>query len=256
MNFLSLVVKLFRLPTSSKINSFYRNAILLTIVILFSGCANVSTGINKVETLSTPTSSAKLVVMPLDVELSVLTAAGLLEPQAEWTENAIQHIKTHISNQMAQGDVSVEFFEQTDTSVESKLVQLEKLHEVVGSRIMLHQLGVQKLPSKKDQEPDWSLGLDAALIKEKTGADYALFLFVRDSYASAGRAGMMVFVAIASMGNVALSGGQQVGFASLVDLNSGDIVWFNRLVSGSGDLRTEDAAAKSVSALLKGFPAS
>jgi hypothetical protein len=41
-----------------------------------------------------------------------------------------------------------------------------------------------------------------------------------------------------------------VGFASLVDLKTGDIVWFNRLVRAQGDLRTPAAAAETVKALV------
>jgi hypothetical protein len=41
-----------------------------------------------------------------------------------------------------------------------------------------------------------------------------------------------------------------VGFASLVDLETGDIVWFNRLARAHGDLRTPDAAAETVKALV------
>ena len=53
---------------------------------------------------------------------------------------------------------------------------------------------------------------------------------------------------------VPLAGGQQAGFASLVDLDTGNIVWFNRLQRGTGDLRTLDAARGSVSALMTEFP--
>jgi hypothetical protein len=48
----------------------------------------------------------------------------------------------------------------------------------------------------------------------------------------------------------AVPGGSQVGFASVVDLKTGDIVWFNRLVRGAGDLRTPEAAAETVKALV------
>ncbi len=51
-----------------------------------------------------------------------------------------------------------------------------------------------------------------------------------------------------------MPGGQQVGFASLVDLETGDIVWFNRLVSGVGDLRTAEPARAAVDDLLADFP--
>ena len=48
-----------------------------------------------------------------------------------------------------------------------------------------------------------------------------------------------------------MPGGQQVGFASLVDLNSGQVVWFNRLARETGDLRTADEAAETDKALRK-----
>jgi hypothetical protein len=47
----------------------------------------------------------------------------------------------------------------------------------------------------------------------------------------------------------------QVGYASLVDLNTGQILWFNRLVRGSGDLREADKATETLDALLANFPA-
>jgi hypothetical protein len=50
-------------------------------------------------------------------------------------------------------------------------------------------------------------------------------------------------------------GGRQTGYASLVDLNSGQILWFNRLQRGSGDLREAGKAAETLNALLTEFPA-
>jgi len=52
-------------------------------------------------------------------------------------------------------------------------------------------------------------------------------------------------------------GGGQVAYASLVDLKSGDVVWFNVLQTGSqlpgvafGDIRTQQGAAQMVDRLL------
>ena len=47
----------------------------------------------------------------------------------------------------------------------------------------------------------------------------------------------------------------QVGYASLVDLKTGQVVWFNHLLRGTGDLREAKAADETFDALLKGFPA-
>jgi hypothetical protein len=74
---------------------------------------------------------------------------------------------------------------------------------------------------------------------------------VRDSYTTAGRAFMMLGAAILGVG---ITGGQQLAFASLVDLNTGNVVWFNVLQSSSGDLRTGPESARVISALLKDAP--
>jgi hypothetical protein len=103
------------------------------------------------------------------------------------------------------------------------------------------------LPSKKGKF-DWSLGPEAAAIARSQNADYAMFLFVRDSYMTGGRAALIVVAAAFGIG---LQGGSQVGFASVVDLKTGDIVWFNRLGRQSGDLRTPEVAGETVNALVR-----
>jgi hypothetical protein len=93
-------------------------------------------------------------------------------------------------------------------------------------------------------------------MRDRYGADYALFVFVRDSYSTAGRKALQV---IGFLGNavglgVIVPGGVQVGFASLVDLRTGNIVWFNRLLNTSGDLRTEAPARRTVDELIRDIP--
>ena len=47
------------------------------------------------------------------------------------------------------------------------------------------------------------------------------------------------------------NGGIQQAFVSLVDLKTGNVVWFNYLVSPVGDIRTPEGAAKMVDKLLE-----
>jgi hypothetical protein len=90
-------------------------------------------------------------------------------------------------------------------------------------------------------------------LAQASGARYGLFTWVRDSYASAERKVMMVGLAILGVG---IGGGAQVGYASLVDLETGQVLWFNQLISVMGDLRDEKSAVASVDNLLAGFPGS
>ena len=232
-----------------------RNTIytLVIITLLFlQGCANTKNHSSSNVITTTTNETSKILLMPLDVELAELTALGSLETKADWTEDAKKHMKVAIDKHMNQKNAKTQIFDDNNNSFDSVSTQLSKLHEVVGYSVLVHHFGHAPLPAKQNQF-DWTLGEEAKVLAKETGADYALFVFVRDSYASAGRKAAQFFGAMVGLG---IQGGTQVGFSSLVDLKSGDIVWFNRLVSTTGDLRSEKAAIKSMANLLDSFPTS
>lgn len=190
---------------------------------------------------------AKIVLMPLDVELFSMSAGGVLEPQAEWTTQALAHLKNAIQNRPSKNGIS---FNPLADDGDPQIDDMNRLHGAVGAAINIHHLGLLKLPTKEGKL-DWSLGPEVAMIKQKTGADYALFTFVRDSYASAERKAAIV---VAALLGASLTAGFQVGYASLVDLTNGNVLWFNQLIRGYGDLREAEPAQESLNALLQGFP--
>ena len=202
---------------------------------------------------------AKVAVMPVDIELFLVTAGGVPEPKADWTETANQYVRAILKKRnAARGLTSVEVSEQ-DTE---QFVELNALHGAVSRAIALHHFGgpgsLSRLVSK-DDKLDWSLGSAVQGVKSATGADYALFTWLRDGTTSAGRAAVMLVFGVLAAGNAAAAsagprGGGQTGYASLVDLNTGRVVWFNRLQRGTGSLLDENQAAETVDALLTGFP--
>ncbi|MBL8474309.1 MAG: hypothetical protein JNM98_21155 [Rhodocyclaceae bacterium] len=190
---------------------------------------------------------AKVVLMPVDVELMSVSAGGVFEPRADWTAAAAGHLTQALlaRGRAAKVEAAVVAAEDMD-----EFEEISALHAAVAQAISLHHFGNLKLPTKGGKL-DWSLGDAIAPVRERTGADYALFTWVRDSYASGERKAAMVFMALLGVG---LVGGFQVGYASLVDLHSGQIVWFNSLFRMSGDLREAAPAAESVDTLLTEFP--
>jgi hypothetical protein len=194
---------------------------------------------------------ARVVIMPTDIELFSISAGGVLEPKADWTEAASRHFKTAlIDKKQKLGLSSIELTAQQADEAD----EVNALHGAVARSISIHHFGTLSLPSK-DGKLDWSLGEPVQLIKKLTGADYALFSWVRDSYMSDERKAAMVAIAVLSLGRVVpTAGGLQTGYASLVDLNTGRVLWFNRLARGSGDLREADKAADTIEALLEQFP--
>lgn len=190
-----------------------------------------------------------IVVMPLDVELSELTAGGMAEPRSVWTESALSHMRAALEEEAEHYKVKLVDYRADGGSAEDQTMSLElmRLHRAVGGSVLVHRYFPELELPNKGGKFDWSLGPSVAAIARSHAADYALFLFVRDSYASAGRVAVMVIGALLGAG---ISGGSQIGFASVVDLRSGDIVWFNRLARAYGDLRTPEAAAETVKALV------
>lgn len=77
-----------------------RSSLLLTAALLAMGGCTVTRSISSDSTLGHQDGNAKMVLMPLDVELSVLMAGGLLEPRADWTENAKKHILAAVETEL------------------------------------------------------------------------------------------------------------------------------------------------------------
>lgn len=226
-----------------------RYVLAVGLVALLAGCTIPTVQRQTPEIRREAGKTPTIVVMPLDVELSQLTAGGIPEPHAEWTEAALKHMRGALEAEARARNVKLTYFDGERGSAEDRQTSLDlvKLHRAVGGSVLVHQyLQGFALPSKEGKF-DWSLGPSVAAISHSHEADYALFLYVRDSYATAGRVAVIM---VAALMGANVQGGSQVGFASVVDLKTGDIVWFNRLVRPTGDLRTPEAAAETVQALV------
>lgn len=80
------------------IHTFFRSAILC-VCLLGVGCATVSYKANP-ESIDLPP-NARVLLMPLDVQLFELTAGGLQEPKADWTAAAEAHMQTALKKVLA-----------------------------------------------------------------------------------------------------------------------------------------------------------
>ncbi len=195
----------------------------------------------------------RIALMPMELQLYQLTAGGVREPKAEWTKDAEVHVRRAINVIQSEKQLQlVQFDPNTLPLDKQKLVnQLVKLHNVVGGEVFLQTRVPQRRPPTKQGKFDWSIGTEVRTIAEATGARYGLFIFLEDSYSSGGRVALGIAMALLGVG---IQGGTQVGYASLVDLNTGQLAWFGTVVSGTGDLRTEQAAETSVRSLFSTLP--
>lgn len=199
-----------------------------------------------------PQGTVQILLLEPDIEVSELTAAGLLIPHAEWTQRAQSNIKAALSGLMTEKQAQLILYEPPGgLAGDHPDTQLLKLHSAVGQAILAHKYtpGLD-LPTKKDKF-DWTLGPEVQALRDVYDADYALFVYFRDSFSTGERVALMV---VAAVFWVVVPGGQQTGFASLVDLNTGHILWFNTLKSGFGDLRDAGSAEEATEDLFDEFP--
>ena len=196
--------------------------------------------------------SARVVLMPIDIKLTELTAAGLEEPKAAWTELARGHVTNGIHAYLGEKGLKPrDYAKPAEAKARRRDDQLAKLHAQVGGTILRHHYDTQnRLPTKQGRM-DWTLGATARQLGNGQQAEFALFVFMRDSYATGGR---KAAVAVSRVLGAGVQAGERVGFASLVDLRSGKVVWFNALYSDSGDLREAEPAKEVVGDLMGGFP--
>ena len=123
---------------------------------------------------------------------------------------------------------------------------------MVGAAIFTHyHIPTRTLPSKKDFS--WSVGKTTGLMKEKFKVDYGLFITMADTHSSGGRVALGIVTGL--LFGYVPPPGIQIGRAYLVDLKTGDIVWFNHLAKGSfGDIREIESAKVALNVLLSELP--
>lgn len=190
----------------------------------------------------------RVVLMPADVELFSLSAGGVAEPRADWTAAAHGHVDAALKDLLRK--LGLAMIELDDATAEEFAEQLGLQAAVARSISLHHATAGWELPSKQGRL-DWSLGSAMQPLQVRAGGRYAVFVRVRDSYASGERKAAMVAMALLGVG---IGMGVQYAHASLVDLETGRVLWFNELLRPTGDLRQADKAAETVRTLLDKFP--
>ena len=236
-------------------------ALALTLGMSLSAC--VETRQYADVQFTPPQGDYKLLVLRPDVTVGSITTRGMVEPRADWTDQARASIVGALrAQQAARGGhlLIIEHRNEIPGVTADQLADVERLNAAVDESIVMHKYLGDYLPTKRGRGLDWTLGNDAVELGRKSGYDYALFLHAEDQVASTGRIVLGVLGAAGCIVGFCapnIGGATQLDYASLVDLKTGEVVWFNVVRAGSqvpgikfGDLRTPQGAAQMVERLL------
>lgn len=231
--------------------------ILLLLVLAMSACSSSHMRTDAEFEVDRDLRGKSVVLVEPSIQLYEMQASGLMEPRADWTRAARTDLPAAIESilRARQAELRPEYRVPPELDTASQPRQILALNEAVINTIYTHSYLHVPLPTRgvaRKKSLSWTLGPGVAAIREETGADYMLNVIVRDSYTSGGRAALMIAAAVLQLG--ILQGGQQYGVATLVDLHTGDVVWFNVMSDSLGDLRDPKGTQETAEKLLRGIP--
>lgn len=201
--------------------------------------------------------AAKLEALPhvtlasLDIEVSELSAGGVREVRDEWTSQVRSNL---IAALTAPGRIKVS--RDLNPAEQAELDDAAALLRVLAISRFAGFIDPPQLQRAWQTQPlDFNLGRIDRLC-DAASSEMVLLVFVRDSYATAGRKSLAVLGVLAGavtgvmivpqMGTTQLC-------AALVE-RDGDVLWFSALAAGTGDLREASGAAAAAKNLMTGWP--
>lgn len=225
-------------------------ALLAAACLALAACTTTSVRMAGDARAKAPPAGARILLVEPDIDVRLLTAAGMLEPRADWSASGRRNLRAAVATVLETRSHTVVGLDP-DTAMAGRGGQLLRLNGEVGRSILRFSYGRPALPTKSGSFT-WTLGDGARTLGRTYDADYALFIHARGSYASGARVAVMV--GMAALG-VSLPLGRQEVFASLVDLGTGQVIWFNLSTAGpAADMRTPEGAAALTASLLRDLP--
>lgn len=198
-----------------------------------------------------------IVMVEPSIQLYEMQASGLLEPKAEWTRKAREFFPLAVNAFLTRKNAKLapDYYPRADLPADHRIRQVLALNYAVMGTIFQHSYRHVPLPTRGTQRRkplSWTVGPGVQEIRKITGADYMLTLHISDSYSSTGRVAMMMLGLALQV--AILQGGTQGGIATLVDLGTGDVVWFNVMTDQMDDMRDQEGTTDTARRLLKGLP--
>jgi hypothetical protein len=200
---------------------------------------------------------ARILLLRPRIKVGAQSTGGMFEPNADWTQQARDNVGAAL--RQAQGSLGHRVIVQDEPVGDAAQVNADYMalfSALAGSVREFQFFPGNRLPTKlrdnREGNFDWTLGSGVSAIPGAADADYALFIYTEDHYGSTGRKILQVFAALGP--GVAVRSGLHRGYAALIDLRTGHLLWLNADDQMGGDVRTPDGAQRRVQQLLEDFP--
>lgn len=194
----------------------------------------------------------KLLVLPVTVSISEISAGGVVQEDPIWSKEGESAMTLAVKEY---------FTKRGATSLQSMPEMSDEEEELVHEHILLYDaVASQAYIAANIPAYGWShlaadfhytLGNGLRFLKQKSGADAALIVIGYDSISTGGRKAM---VAIAALAGVGMPLGSSKVLVGIVDLEDGDILWFQHsFAQGNLDLRKPEDASTLFAKAMEGY---
>lgn len=204
-------------------------------------------------------SGKTILLLRPSVSVGAQSTGGMFEPNVDWTDKARRNLHEALTARQHGLGNKVVMAPESYGDDARRVEEYTKLFAAVSQAVIQYQFFTgNRLPTKKRDNKagvfDWSLGKDVGSLPGAEDADYVLFIYNKDSYGSTGRKLLQIAAALGP--GLAVRSGEHAGYAGLVDLRTGNLLWLNADGQMGGDVREADGAIKRVDQLLEDFPGS
>ena len=234
--------------------------LVLCCVFAVTGCATPSkTALH--ESLARSPDKAlpqKVLLLPVDIRLHEISTGGVVEQVDAWTKTASSQATQCVRDEAASKHL-FDIVESPALSAEDKatLDQYIALYDNVAGSAYFASHSMQQAWTNRAKNFDYTLGPGLKDLAAHTGVDAALVVSGSDYISSSGRrAAMVMGVLVGAFTGVALIPPGGISFISvgIVDLRSGDLLWFGTDQSGGTDFRNEADIRKMLDGLFQTYP--
>ena len=197
----------------------------------------------------------KVFIAPLDMQFFEISAGGVPEKVKGWGDQANTVVLTATREELRRRtQMDAMELPDLDEAERRALERATAMFRRVADQIAAVKESNDESWTKRAHELEFTIGNELRPLARRVGADAILFVDGMDYVSSIGRRIMFVVTTLV-FGLPVLPPGTSYLQAGLVDLNSGEVLWFGRDYSVTlGDLREAGTAAKLVGGMFASYP--
>lgn len=231
----------------------FRLALLLAATLLLGACAVPAKHSVHQRLAASQNPPKKLLLMPADIVVKEISLGGVAEKVDDWSLQGTRNVNAALATEAARKPgTQIIAMPALSAEEQARLDQHIALYDVVGANAFIFGKNHDPVWAHKRSNFDYTLGNGLKFLRDKSGADAAVFTTGIDHVSSSGR--KAAFIVGALLG-VQIPLGSSFLHVGVVDLETGDLLWTNYEGSYAGrDLRSKTDVDAMIGQIFQDYP--